>query len=268
MKRTVSFIAALDIAFVGLLVMSSMTSGIASDILYYSAFILPILFGIAVIRLKGAPNTPPSATKGEVLGLSLPLAFPVIALISLIAFLTGLLLNFLGYENAVSFSEPFLPAALLHALVPALLEEMLFRFIPIKLLQKESASPAFSIPFTAIAFSLAHTNLFQIPYAAFAGAALALLFMLTGSIVPSVAVHFLNNLISLLTIYYDFDLWVYISVAVLAVASVIIVVLRRNIYKTRLKELFSRKSDFVFPLSIAVYTVLCISMSILNLKVK
>ena len=268
MKRTVSFIAALDIAFVGLLVMSSIASGIASDILYYSAFSVPILLGLWAIRYKGGEVLSRPSSVSESAKFSLPLIFPTIAAVSLIAFLTSSLLNLVGYESTVSFPDPFPIAVLTRAVLPALLEEILFRFIPIRLLKAEGADAKFSILFTALAFSLGHTNLFQIPYAAFAGAVFALLFIATGSIIPTVIAHLLNNLISLITIYYDFDLWVYISIAVLAVLSLIVIVLRRYVYKERIKELFSKELDFTLTRAAAVYMAICLTLSILTLKTR
>ena len=223
--------------------------------------------GIFAIRTsKGEGDAFPAIGGSEAFIFSSPLIFPTIGLVTLLAFLTSIILSLAGYQNPISFDEPFAISLILHALAPAVLEEILFRFIPLKLLGKEGASSSFAVIFTSLAFSLAHCNLFQIPYAAFAGAIFAFLYISTGSIIPSVAAHLLNNVISLLTIYYDADIWVYVSLSIAALLSVIIVILRRSIYKKRVIELFSKKVDFTATATTAVFAAVCIMLSILNLS--
>ena len=263
-SRTVTLIAALDIAFVGLLVISSLVSGLASDILYYSAFAAPILLGLWAIRYRGGAQK--SLGAREVLSFSSPLIFPTVTLVCMLALTVTVLLSLLGFERKVAFDTGFWESAVIHALIPAVLEEILFRFIPITLLKKEGAKEGYILIITALLFSLAHTSLFTIPYAFLAGAVFAFLFMATGSVIPSLIAHLINNLVSLLTIYYDFDFWVYLTLAILSSISLIVVFLRRKIYITKIKEMFSEKSDFVITAPTVAFIAICSALSILTLS--
>ena len=263
-KRTVSFIAALDISFVGLLVLSSLLTGIASDILYYTAFLAPILLGFWAIRYQGGVQG--GTTVSDTLSFSAPLIFPTVTTVCTLAAVSSFLLGLLGFEHRVTFDIPFWEAAVLHALIPAVLEEMLFRFIPITLLRKENASAGYVLIFTSITFSLAHTSLYSIPYAFLAGAVFAFTFMATGSVLPSVLVHLINNFVSLLTVYYDFDFWVYLALAFLSLISVIVVFWRRSIYITKAKELFSQKSELYITAPAVAFIAICSVLSILTLS--
>ncbi|MBQ8381088.1 MAG: CPBP family intramembrane metalloprotease [Clostridia bacterium] len=243
MKRSSLIILGLDAAFMALLIISSYIKGATSDVLYYLAFAIPILIGIAYLAVKGRGDGDVIAAFSLKLDkdgarLCLPLAFPSIGLVTVFAFLTSLILTAMGLENNTSFTEPFAIAVMLHALLPAIREELLFRLIPIGVLSREH-SASFTLLFSAAIFAIAHLDPFKIPYAFIAGMIFGSIFLATRSVIPSIVIHFINNLLSLINIYYNADIYVYIGIAVLSVISLIYVIMKRNIYIKALKGIFT-----------------------------
>ena len=85
------------------------------------------------------------------------------------------------------------------AVAPALLEELLFRGAIMGSLLKYGKELA--IFASAFMFALVHGNLVQIPFAFLVGLVLGAMVVETGSIWTGVAIHFFNNLISVLMDY-------------------------------------------------------------------
>lgn len=77
------------------------------------------------------------------------------------------------------------------ALIPALVEEFAFRGMILGSLKKFGNMPAILI--SSLIFALYHGNFVQIPFAFMVGIALGMIFVITGSVWPSIIVHFLNN---------------------------------------------------------------------------
>lgn len=103
-----------------------------------------------------------------------------------------------GLQNEVSFSQPtnsvlekvlYIIAV---SLVPALAEEFAFRGVVMGTLRKYG--DAFAIISSSVVFGLMHGNISQIPFAFILGLVLAFADCKTNSIVPSIIIHFLNNL--------------------------------------------------------------------------
>ena len=112
-------------------------------------------------------------------------------------------------------------------------------------------------------FAFAHASLFQIPYALLAGAAFALLYMITGSILPSMILHFLNNLLSLLSLYGYLGAWIYPTLAVPAVISVFVILKRAGYYKQRVAAVFPKgeKMELSYHPIIFIATTLVLAIS-------
>lgn len=276
MVSKIRFLVAIDMLFLLLLALSGSASGITSEILYYLAFLAPVGLTLNYIYSPDK-NTHVSADelrsamlkdlKGdfslskENALLTLPLIIPAISLIFALSFLTSLFMGFLGYENGATFDKPFIIALIIHALIPAILEELLFRFAPIKLLSDNKKS-AFLV--SSVLFAFAHANLFQIPYALLAGMIFSGIYLMTGSIFPTVIIHFLNNSLSLISIYGYFKAPVYISVSVLLALSLVFIYLRRRTYIKKLKNVFPNGEKMVFSrypfFFIATSLILAISM--------
>ena len=139
MKRIVNVICAFDLIFLLLLVLSSfIVNDIASETIYYLAFIIPILIGAYYLKrekpfTENADTVYLSCDKGS-FGYFMPIAFPAIAMIIFISYITSFVMGAFGIESNAEISVSLPEALLVYALVPAVLEEALFRFIPLKLL--------------------------------------------------------------------------------------------------------------------------------------
>ncbi len=82
------------------------------------------------------------------------------------------------------------------AIIPALTEEFAFRGIILHKLRKYG--DAYAVFISALLFGLLHGNIVQIPFAFTVGIAVGFITIKTGSILPAIIVHFLNNLTSVI----------------------------------------------------------------------
>jgi membrane protease YdiL (CAAX protease family) len=89
------------------------------------------------------------------------------------------------------------------AFIGPIFEEILYRGVITKSLLK-SYSPARAIIISALMFGIAHFNPAQIPTAILAGVLFAWLYYVTGSLIPGIIIHILNN--SLSTFYPEIEL--------------------------------------------------------------
>ena len=85
------------------------------------------------------------------------------------------------------------------AVLPALLEEMVFRGYMLSLLRPYGQTAALFL--TALLFGMMHGGIIQVPFAFIAGLAFGFIALRTGSIWPSVVLHFLNNAYATCTQY-------------------------------------------------------------------
>ena len=275
MTAKIKLLVAIDMLFLLLLAISGATAGIISEIFYYLAFLAPV--GIAINYICTSDKTshePISETKytlpkdlkrdfslsKENLLFALPVFVPAIITIFSLSVLTSLFMGIFGLVSTAEFDEPFITAIITHALVPAFLEELLFRFVPIKLLSDNKKS-AFLV--SSVLFAFAHANLFQIPYAFLAGAVFSGLYMMTGSILPCVLLHFFNNLLSLLSIYGYLKIWTYPIIFVLLCISVAVIAKRKESYKQKLNEMLPKETKIELSyhplIFIAISLILAIS---------
>lgn len=109
-------------------------------------------------------------------------------------------------ENDIVFnSVPLMLTGLLGtAVVPAFVEEFAIRGVVMQPLRKYGDK--FAILMSALIFALMHGNMVQIPFAFIAGIAIGYAVITTGSMWVGVAIHFLNNLISML-MQFAIDNW-------------------------------------------------------------
>lgn len=269
MKSKITYIAALDTLFLFFLIASSFIKNpYIGDLLYYTAFILPI--GIGIYLIKQDKTVPKNAEKlitvefgikkERAIGM-IPFVFPIIAAVCLISYTTSLVMHGFGIENTVEINESFPLALLIHAFLPALLEEILFRYVPINLMSDE---PKCAVVISSLFFAAAHANLFSIPYAAFAGLAFALIDIATESIIPSLTVHFLNNFVSLILIFGEQDAAVYITLCALALISSLIIVIRRKSYSYIAAPLTEKRQGYITA-SAMLFIAAGFILAILNL---
>ena len=102
-------------------------------------------------------------------------------------------------ELLVHTPESLLYNILVIAVLPALLEEMVFRGYLLRAMRPYG--DWFAVGFSALCFGLMHANIAQIPFAVIVGVALGWLYVMTDNIWLPVAVHFCNNAMSVLLDY-------------------------------------------------------------------
>lgn len=264
MKRNIITVCAIDIIFLLLLVASSAIPGLGGELIYALAFILPTIVGIIAIHKEKKslhregvidfcedeeelPEAKAQATirvklDAEGIRLTLPLIIPCAAIICLISLAFSALGKLLGIEGPTNPSEPFFAALLTYALLPAVLEEVLFRYVPLKLSAASGTSMRYAVMLSAVMFAFGHLNLLQIPYALAAGLIFAWLDVITDSILPSVILHAANNAISLLLTYFGVNAATLIPLGVLLAASVAALILMRGRYIDKTRELLPKES--------------------------
>lgn len=238
MRRNIGLLFSAYLIFLILISISGSVSGVLARAMYYSAFILPIAF-ILLITAKDKVN-PLDYLKvnKDMLKLSAPLIFPTVSIVIIISFVTALIVFAItGKQNAVNVGSSYPLALIKHALLPALLEEMLFRYLPMRLVAPYSKRNAIII--SSVVFALIHMDIFSIPYAFFAGVVFILLSIATDSVIPSIIIHFINNAISVTVVFVnrgEASLAIYLSVGLLALISVIFIVIKRKEYKASIKR--------------------------------
>lgn len=201
MKKRVKVIVALDLLFLLLLITAgTVNNKIISEILRYGAFIIPILLGLVYIYLNKCDFDFPLSIlpKKKTCPKALLIFAPAIAVILLLALGGSAIKEALLGAAEASLDEGFVKALILHALIPSVLEEMLFRYVPIRLLGKNYRALFLS----ALMFAFAHTDAFALPYTFAAGVLLGAIVMITESPLLAVALHLLNNSASLTITYY------------------------------------------------------------------
>ena len=276
MKRALKLTVALDLIFLLLLSVSGSLSGVVSEVLYYGAFLIPVLLAF-VLEMGDAAQSPNKQSKelftmlrikkkdsSAVLTI-LPL---VIGVVLAISFLTSLFLNSLGVTDAPVPDEPILVMLLRHAALPAILEELLFRLVPMLLMAKYSRRGC--VVWSSLFFALIHCNLFQIPYAFVAGVIFMSVNLATGSVIPSLVLHFLSNSASVVWLKYcksRLAMSVYISVLfALCILSVLVIAIKRKEYKERIKyALDGEVGAYVYPLAIVIPTLIAAVLNALSL---
>lgn len=255
--------------FIALLSVSGMLSGTLSTVVYYLAFFLPIAFAFAYKKRTGAPflSLKPFMKKRDTL-LFLPVVFPAIALIFAASFVTALLLGVVGAKSSSpDVSGNIWRAIFSYAVLPAVLEEFLFRFVGIGIILPYSKRGA--ILFSALFFSLAHCNLFQIPYAFLAGILFALIDVYTESILPSVVLHLINNVTSIFWLRgldnSKFTSAFLITLIGAAVVSLVCIFILRRSYKSRLYEIMKKGEKLFLTPEVAVLIAVALILSALTI---
>lgn len=175
---------------------SSFSGGTLGTLLHYTSYALPVLLFLLFFARHEelAPALRPTAAG---LGRVLPLLPIFLSSVLLISAVTGWAMTALGLPPAGGTvgESAFLSRVLQHALLPAVMEEALFRICVLALLSRRS--PARAVPQSALLFALLHASLYQLPYAFVGGIFLAAAALWGGSVVYAMLFHLLNNLLSL-----------------------------------------------------------------------
>jgi len=281
MTQAIKILTLIDVIFILFLIASGSTAGILSDVIYYIGFLVPVFIGYrASGKLKWqreeerglaeASDRLLEIKKGTV-GFILPLIAPTVATIFVSAFLTSLALSSFGFSSAPVENVPLAEMIIVNALAPALLEELLFRYIPMKLIMPYSKR--WCLLLSSLYFALIHCSLFQIPYALIAGVIFIVIDMMSGSIWPSVILHFINNLLSVIWIKYCTNpraVWIFtLILGVCALISLIFALITFNKkYKAKIKGVLDKGESFKPTYSPIALAVISLYIAVLNLLSK
>ena len=260
MNKSLKNITFLALSSVLLLAVAGIVGGLFGKIVYYLAFIIPVLLYAVRFRKDGARPLKLYTDRGQI-KLLLPLIVPSIVVIILSSALTTLILSLFGMENATAIDSGVFTAILDKALLPALLEESLYRYAFLAMLLAFSKKGA--IFYSAIFFAFAHCDLFQIPYALVAGLIFAIVDVAFDSVLPSLIIHFLNNLISILWIfYYEGNEALFIAtLALLFVISIILIFAWRKKYAGLFKSAFTGECAYFPTVTVFIGVTLLVAVS-------
>lgn len=256
------------LAFIALLFLSSALTGIAYEIASIFTFVIPVALCLVMTRGDGVEKRRFLRMDIEVVRSFLPLVFPTIAVTMIISYFTSLLIFVTtGQTNPVDMGDSFILALITHALMPAILEEALFRYLPLRLIAPHS--PRAAIIISAFFFSLAHHSLFSIPYALVAGVILMLIDLATDSIIPSVVIHFVNNAVSVCLMFVSYHpvlvMLVYGVIILFTVASIAAIRGMRDEYETMLIVATDKGEKLQIVPEMILYAVLTLTVAVSNL---
>ena len=277
MTQVVKLVTFLNIVFVMLLAVSSTLDGVFADCVYYLAFFIPFAIGFyASLKLQH--------DREEVKGLAepddryfnfdkcsalklLPLIFPTVALVLLTSLFSSMAFSFFGIRSQQTADDGIIKLLIIHALMPAILEELLFRYIPIKLLLPYSKR--WCILYSALCFSLIHCDFVQMPYAFVAGAVFMTVDIAFESVWPSIILHLVNNAMSVVWMKYCSDVastLVFASLLlVLTAVSLVILILNRDEYKSRFDSATDKGESFNVTYAPILLVVICSYVAWANL---
>lgn len=170
-------------------------------LLYALAFLLPALVFCAIsrdrrFRLSLATAAPTDTYLWLFVGLAALLTASV---------LNTLVLSSLGYDSissaffapiSVESNTDLCVQIILLALIPAFVEELLFRGVILSALSPYGKGVALVI--SALLFGLMHQNIGQLLFATLSGLVLGALYLYSRSLWPCVLLHFLNNFLTVL----------------------------------------------------------------------
>lgn len=115
----------------------------------------------------------------------------------------------------------YVVTALLFAVVPAIVEEFVYRGVIYNGLQK-SYSPIVAIILSSLVFSLMHFNIYQTIYQFIMGVILGTICYYTGSILYSIIFHLVNNLLVVTLAYVAPNLFVVNNLSALVIVLIIL----------------------------------------------
>ena len=277
MTESVKLVTFINIVFVVLLMVAVSMSGFIGEMVYYLAFVAPITIGFYGAKelqtkreeqagLAEAADTLLSFDKQRMLK-TLPLIAPFVTVVFLVSALTSLLLSLFGVASAPIVEEGIVKMLLTHAVAPALFEEALFRYIPMKLLLPYSRR--WCVIYSSVCFALIHCSFSQMPYAFVAGIAFMVVDVALGSVWPSVILHVANNSASVIASKYchqptDMLLFVGVLLALCAL-SLAFVLKDRESYKDMLSGSFDRGESFKVSYAPFALAVICCCIAAMNI---
>ena len=254
--------------FVIIVFLSAMLPGILSEIVYYFSFIIPIGLSLFLTRKDKVEGGKFLSINKEGVKRFLPLIFPAISVIIVISVITSMIISSVsGKTNNTDIGDSLIPALINHALLPALFEEALCRYIPMRLFAHYS--PRGTILLSAFFFSFMHADLFAIPYAFFAGMVFMAIDLACDSVIPSVVIHFINNALSVVMIIYSdnpvISTGAIISLIVLTLISVCFIVDYRRDYESALNTVTEKGERVTLSSGMIFFVALTLAIAIIRL---
>jgi len=243
MTEAIKIVTFINVLFIILLMLSGTIGGILGEIVYYLAFFVPIAVGFYSskgLKYKREEIAGVSEPREKLLDLKLedikkllPLTAPTVTAVFLVSLLTSLFLSLFGVSAPAVENKGIVVMLLVHAFVPAVLEEALFRYIPMKLILPYSKR--WCIIYSALYFALIHCSFSQMPYAFIAGVIFMVINVCIGNIWPSLILHFVNNAVSVIWIKYCSGVTAtvifIISLAILTAISLVFIYKNRKAYR-------------------------------------
>jgi len=266
-ERKINNLSICYMFFLLLLFLAGSFKGIASGVLQISAYILPFVLGLILVREENLIDLKSFSLSADGLKFTIPIIFPTVFLVMLLSSLFAFLVNAItGAQNNLEIGDKLIPALISHALIPAVFEEALFRYLPMRMLKGHSKR--LIILLSACLFALVHHSLFSFGYAFVAGVIFMAVDLICDSVIPSILIHFINNALSVgMLVYKDnfrFALFVFAFVAVISAISVIYIAINRTKYKQEIASVFNAGESFNMTMPMAIFGVACLAISIVS----
>ena len=265
MRRAVNFLVGINMLFIALLLVASVTSGVLSQVVYYTAFVIPVLPYILFIKNGAQCERLAPLPSARSLALSLTFAATLALVCLLLSGATAYLFGLVTGGVGEALSGGVFGLILLHALLPALLEELIFRYIPLSLLAPYSKR--WAVLLSALFFSFAHCDLLKLPHTLVAGLVLGAVAIASESILPSVILHFFVNMTSVLwqseSVGEALRLPIFITLGILSLASAVIFTVFRHRFLEWLS--LSCKERVGLPLSVLILAAVALFVGIIRL---
>ena len=211
---------------------------IAVSIIFVLSFLIPILTLKGFLNISYDKKKPNAKKDTKKILLCTLMAIPVMYLITYVVELviSKMDVNPTMIESALIFDKGLLGYVLLFvevAILPAIFEELLFRKVMLDGAKKYGI--VFGIVFTAIMFGLIHMNIPQAVNAVCIGIVFAYLTIKTGSIIPAMILHCINNGTQVLLLINESNAFMtnVISYVYIAIAILGAIVLLFNLLKNR-----------------------------------
>ena len=185
----------------------------------------------------------------------------------LLSYVTSLIIFALtGKTNSIDLGDSYFLALFTHALIPAIFEEALFRYLPMRLIAPHS--PRCAVVASSFFFALVHHDLFSIPYAFLAGIIFMALDLATDSVIPSIIIHFINNSISISLMFINRDaasLVLYIMILLLTVLSIIIIAKNKDKYRRLLVFVTEKGEGVRFTPEMILFAAVTLTIAVVSL---
>ena len=267
MSKKISNLTISYLLFLLLLSFSATSPELWKTVLQILGYIAPIILALLTSRERIGDLRYLSLTKQGLID-AIPLIAPTLSVIMTVSYLTSLLVILIsGRGGGVDLGDNYFVAIIIHALIPAVFEEILFRYLPMRLLS--SYSRRVTVLVSALFFALVHHDFFSIPYAFIAGIVFMTLDLASDSILPSVLIHFINNALSVSLVMFKDNplvapaiLW---ALGIMTVVSFIFIIVKRHRYKQILLFAFSGGEKLTFNFEMLVFSVITLFMAVLQL---